>query len=211
MAPVGDGLICSVSGQLAAAVLRARLQWGRLMAETILQLCITVILLVGLAAFLLLCFQATGDFLRDLVSRKTVRTVLRSAKRFRLRTLLGLTAVAQIFVAIVVWETKRPGALPVCLAALGCIFFVLWMIWACLFDTVDSLKFSSLRRFGKSRRITVPSANDRESKPDCRDVSSSQSQKTLCRHLKRSLTWPVLEESGDSAPHSTSCGKRTNE
>lgn len=77
------------------------------MAETALQFCITGVLLIGTVAFLLLCLQTIGSFLRDLLSPTTVRTVLRSVKRFRLRTLLGLVAVAQIFVAIVVWETNQ--------------------------------------------------------------------------------------------------------
>lgn len=82
------------------------------MAETVLLSCIAGVLLIGLAAFLLLCFQTTGDFLRDLVSRRTIRTVLRSAKRFRLRTLFGLAAVTQIFVAIVAGRRNAPELCP---------------------------------------------------------------------------------------------------
>lgn len=185
------------------------------MTETVLHFCVTAVVLIGVAAFLLLCCQTTGDFLRDLVSPKTIRTILRSVRRFRLRTLFGLAAAAQIFVAIVVWETNQPGESPVCLAALGCIFFVLWMIWACLLDTVDLLKSSKPSRFGKARRISVPMTKDQASKAvggnEPADAVASHSPKTMCRHSQRSLRWPVLEELGDSAPHSTSCGKRTNE
>ena len=185
------------------------------MAESVLQLCVIGVVLIGVVAFLVICFQAIADFLRDLLSPKTVRTVLRSLKRFRLRTLLGFVAVVQIFMAIALWQTNRPGALPVCFVALGCIFFVLWMIWACLSDTVDSLSSTRLRRFGKTRRITVPASEDPNTKPlgddKSADVAPSQSRKTLCRQPQRSLSWPVLEESEDSAPRCTSCGKRTNE
>jgi hypothetical protein len=159
------------------------------MAETAFRLCTTLVLLIGVVAFLLLCLQAMGDFLRDLLSPETLRTVLRSVKRFRLRTLLGLAAVAQIFVAMVLWQTKQPGGLPVCLASLGCIFFVLWMIWACLFDTVDSLASSRLRRFGRARRITIPSERDRASTPlggnESRATAGSDSQRARCWHSKR--------------------------
>jgi len=151
------------------------------MSEPVLQLCVLVVLLIGVAAFLL-SFHITGDFLRDLLGPKTIRSVLRSVKRFRLRTLLGIVTVVQIFLAIALWQTSRPGGLPVCLVSSGCIFFVLWMIWACFVDVVDLRASSRLRRFGKTRRIAVPTGRERASTPSAGNESSeavsSHSSKT---------------------------------
>lgn len=185
------------------------------MVVVILQVCTAGVVLVGIAAFLLLCLQTATDFLRDVLSPTTARTVLRSVRRFGLRTLIGLTAAAQVLVAMVLWHTDLPGMLPIGLTSMGCLFFVLWMLWACVFDTVDSLASSKLRRFGNKRRINVSVEMHTASMPGRDDESTNavatQTQELPCLFAGRRLTWPVREESADSAPHSTSCDKRTSE